>query len=361
MATTFWRLAGLTENLEILIEDGEAIRFTHGDVTVLLGERPTLIVAQLEVDAPESVYELLRARAEFLEAAPSERQAAHEKVPSTRDVLRALAEIGMGKREATEFPSTPLSPEEIQWLVGSDDLREFTVGIRHRLEYPAFRVLQLSRWLGGLASASLPEAGQVFQWSIDGAVWHSAPTSDDPQFIGEGEFVLDDRWPDVLQTFISHEHIAEPLAWQVFHEAVALRFRSPRAAFVLALTAVEVGIKLLPGSLSPSSSEAWLALEIQTPHLDKLLYGYVPLLTEKRVTGKPKEAIPNKLRQRLVAASALRNKLVHSNEPPPRDEVVAEVLDDVYNFLYLLDWFSGTEWATIRVSPEWRNAYDAPD
>jgi hypothetical protein len=63
VATAFWLLAGLTDNLEILIGGGEAIRFTHGDVTVLLAERPTLIVAQLEMDAPESVYELLRARA----------------------------------------------------------------------------------------------------------------------------------------------------------------------------------------------------------------------------------------------------------------------------------------------------------
>jgi hypothetical protein len=360
VATTFWRLAGLADDLEILIEGGEAIRFTHGDVTVLLGERPTLIVAQLEIGVPESVYELLRARAEFLEAAP-ERQAAPEQVPSTQEVLRALSEVGMGKRDATEFPSRRLSPAELQWLVGSDDLRELTVSIRHRLEYPAFRVLQLSRWLGGLASASLPETGQVFQWSLDGEMWHEAPTSDEPQFIGEGELVLDDRWPDVLQTLISHEHIAEPLAWQVFHEAVALRFRSPRAAFVLALTAIEVGIKLLPGALSPSGSEAWLALEMPTPRLDKLMSGYLPLLTERRVTGKPKEAIPSKLRRRLVTASELRNKLVHGNEPPPRDEVLAEALDDVYNFLYLLDWFSGTEWALIRVSDEWRDSYDTPD
>lgn len=366
---TTWRLAGLAENLDLEFEGGDAIAVTHGEITVAVVPQrgDALVVAELSVEAPGVVLERLRSRAEAEERMGSDGSRSVERNGTAEVLRRALDDSGLGGQVHRSLPSgAELSLEQLDWLVGAGEVAQYATSLRHRLEYPGFRFVQLVRWIGGLSSASLPKAGQALFWSLDLKTWHEAPSeAEDTSVFGEFDFVLDGQWPTLLEKLVQNENLAEPLAWQIFHEAVELRYRSPRAAIVMALTAAEVGTKLLPSSLSPSASEGWLALEMPTPPMEKLIGGYLPLLTDKRVVTKGKqprqeEAIPKGLRDRLVKASSRRNKLVHSNELSPADEEVNRTLADVYEYLYLLDWFSGQEWAMRRVSDDCREAYGLP-
>lgn len=340
---TWWRLVVSPENLYLEIDaDEEPIRLSHGDLSVTIDASGTQahIEAEVEVATPPSVSQRLRQHVER-----------RKKPPENRVVS------GEGAEPLLISPSA----EEVAWVIGPSDVREFATDIKHRLEYSTTRVVQMLRWLGDLSSATL--TGETsFYWSLDGRTWYEAPPEEQrPDVEGEFELLLTEPWVELLQALLREEQLAEPIAWQVFYEAVALLFETPRAAYVLALTAAELGVKMLPTSVSTSESESWLAVEMPSPPMDKLLGGYLPRLTPKRVAqGKPDEAIPRKLRKIIEEASKRRNKIVHSNELPPSVEETVATINAVHDLLYLLDWFSGQDWAIQWVSPEWRKAYDLP-
>lgn len=326
MTTTSWRLVVSPKNLDLEREGDDLIRLTHGEIAVVLDTSggSARIIVEVDVETPPGVYERLQ------------QHVAGDGAPLTG--------------------AAGLSLEQVTWLVGPEDVLQFAADIRHRLKYSALRVMQILRWLGDLTFVSFSGEGELC-WSLDGQTWHEAPEEQEPHVYGEPDLFVSEQWRDVLQELTRQEHVAEPLAWQIFHDAVSLLSESPRAAYVLALSAVEVGLKLLPASVSKSDSESWLAIEMPSPPMEKLLLGYLPRLTKKRVAGKPKEAIPPKLREKLKKASERRNKLVHTSEPPPTVEETAQILNATHDLLYLLDWFCGHEWAISHVSAEWLKEY----
>lgn len=331
--TTFWRLTGTTEFF--VLEPKDAIfEFVHGEISLSLklGGDDAEVIAEVEVDTPKVVYGRLYQRAQAETSARTKPRSAAGRV---------------------------LSRAEVEWF-SDDDVRRFAIDKKHRPEYALFRFVQVVRWTHDLVWASLPRTGQRLEWSLDHQEWHDTPPDiDDSPTIGEWDLQVEEGWSSALQGLLQAEYFAEPLAWEIFHQAVALRYRSPRASVVLALSAFEIGTKLL-SKLSPSDSERWLALEVPAPPPEKLLAGYLPLLTEKRISGSTDTVIPPALRRRLVEASKLRNKLLHGKETDPKDQVVAKVLEDVHDYLYLLDWISGNEWALEFVSREWRTCYEPP-
>ena len=149
--------------------------------------------------------------------------------------------------------------------------------------------------------------------------------------------------------------LVEPVARQILIEAVSLRHENPRAAYVIAFAAAEIGIKQFAIQRS-QPSEAWLIDTGPSPSMAKLLTGYLPRLTETRTSDRA-APIPKHLLKRLDRAMEKRNDLTHTEEPPPSTEEVAELLSSVNDLLYLLDWFAGQEWALAHLSEETRAAY----
>jgi hypothetical protein len=79
----------------------------------------------------------------------------------------------------------------------------------------------------------------------------------------------------------------EPLARQVFREAWSHIGVNPRSALVIGVSAAEVGLRGLIGTLIPDAK--WLVEEIQTPPVGKILRKFLPTLRVKArwVDGRP--------------------------------------------------------------------------
>lgn len=225
------------------------------------------------------------------------------------------------------------------------------------------------RWFFGLGTPAIPLKRERLGWSLDGEHWDVAPRRyAEPTLFSENALAgieLDAEGLGAVQAFLNADEISEPLARQILLEAAALQSDNPRAAVVLAVAAAEIGVKVFAASSSTSASEAWLLQELQSPPLGKLIRAYVPRFTNERTIERQKDngkqAVPAALRRTLDDAVEVRNKLVHRGEPPPAEEVVAEILAAVNDLLYLLDWFQGHAWAFGRLSDQTQAVYAAPD
>jgi hypothetical protein len=174
-------------------------------------------------------------------------------------------------------------------------------------------------------------------------------------FGGEGRD-LTEHTRELFQEALDDDALFEPLARQIFLEAVALQEDEPRAAFVLALVAAEVGLKQFAIRETPRPSEQWLLDETaHSPSFRKLLKEYLPRATERRTTDG--RIVPSHLQEALGYATDTRDNIVHRGVDAPGEEKVAEVLAAVNDFLYLLDWLAGHQWAYGWLTTETQAAF----
>ena len=200
---------------------------------------------------------------------------------------------------------------------------------------------------------------EQFEWSIDRTTWHLAPSrEEDYQTFGEPGQYLDARAFGAVQALMEDPQTVEPVARQILLEAVALYDANPRAALVLAVAAAEIGVRDAAQALAGDRlSEQWLLSRRSAPTIDEFLTGYLPLVTHIRTNDEGSTVVPERLRLHLRDAATLRNKAVHRGQRPPSAAYVSQPVGTVNDLLYLLDWFSGHEWAATRLSSSTRSAY----
>ena len=203
---------------------------------------------------------------------------------------------------------------------------------------------------------------QELQWSLDGETWYSAPRHHHDQSFFTATDGVREITPEsmpAIQTLLDYEEFEEPLARQLLVEGGALAYSNPRAAWVLAIAAAEVGIKTF--AAKGSQSEAWLITEMQSPSLLRLIRDYLPLRVEAEKWSDVSTPVPKAMRRTLQDGAETRNRIVHQGATTPAYNDVVELLQTVNDFLYLLDWFSGHEWVWVHIRPETAQAWSTRD
>jgi hypothetical protein len=147
--------------------------------------------------------------------------------------------------------------------------------------------------------------------------------------------------------------LSSPIADEIMREAFGLMDSNPRAAVVLAVSAVEARFRSLVADLVPDA--AYLVEQLQTPPLEQLLVNYLPTLPFN-TDVRPGFAIPTELRKQFSKAVSLRNKLVHRGAAAPSVGQTADALESAAELVRLFDYLSGQSWAIEWVSQETRKA-----
>jgi hypothetical protein len=150
----------------------------------------------------------------------------------------------------------------------------------------------------------------------------------------------------------------EPLARQVFREAWNQIVVNPRSALVIGVSAAEVGLRGLIGSLIPDAK--WLVDEIQTPPVGRILRKFLPTLPVKAkwADGRP-ITLPSELIKLIEKAFVHRNAVVHVGAPPPSRKELVIMLRAIRDFLWICDVYLGERWAMEHVSLETKKYWQA--
>jgi hypothetical protein len=221
-------------------------------------------------------------------------------------------------------------------------------------------LVQLLRWVFGSLGPARPLGAAKLSLSLDREHWYLTPGRDDDPYLEVSGYVrLDESAVDSLSDVWRSGETVEPVARQILLEAIDLHLGNPRAAFILAVAAAEVGVKQFAAGRSGSLSEAWLLEETQSPALDRLLRSYVVRLTEKRT--RDGRAVPAAMVRTFKEAMRKRNHLIHRGDVPPTQAELVNLVVTVNDLLYLLDWFDGQDWAFARLQEDTQAAYPEID
>jgi len=215
------------------------------------------------------------------------------------------------------------------------------------------RTIATLRWRGNVEFGSHnPFSSRGVQWSTDGEFWHPAPLNLQSRLEVRRHLEASTQMlSDVVRMVGNGSN--EPLHHNLFREAWQQRHTNPRSALVIGLGAAELAVKYYIGVLVPDAE--WLATNLPTPPLNKMLVEYLPKLKARcSFDGKVKPP-PARILERLKEGVSIRNRVIHGGAPTPSTDKIEEILGAVRELLWLLDFYSGFDWALDFLSTETRS------
>ena len=149
---------------------------------------------------------------------------------------------------------------------------------------------------------------------------------------------------------LSDSDKVEPLSHELLREAIGASETAPRSAFLIAVAALEAGIKSHIAKAVPEAE--WLLDTGPSPPVHKMLRQYIPLLHQGRsedVSFWPKFNGSIKDVEDLMS---YRNTLAHTGKMPKMKKSMRKYVQAISDILYGLDVLAGNEWAKERVHHE---------
>jgi hypothetical protein len=320
--------------------NGYQLNFTPG-TTLLVDESRNLSVSlHRPLDAegkPKLTMILLQVLAEM---------------PPPPKAEKALREL-FGNLEAADLiRQASATPMGMPFEQLPNTLQDFGSSLFSELADVAIDTFELIRWRLDVTGPVGPYKSLSLDWSDDQENWYVFPRHItlkisatihrrlSPQIVGE------------LESMAS-VGAKEPLAHSLLREAVvAANGRSWASALVMAMTALEIGVKDTVGVLAPDA--AWLGQNSPSPPVVKMLSEYLPHL-RPRLLIADKVLVPTpRLINILKKATTVRNETVHAGKREVNRDLVQDTLTAVSDILWILDFYSGNSWALSRLAPETR-------
>jgi hypothetical protein len=251
---------------------------------------------------------------------------------------RTRLEYSLPNGQRTHLPALSELPEFF---------RSYWSGISAELDDIAKRTVLTLRWRLSGRGSHQPFSSRGFHWSRSGEFWHPAPpditvkvTMFPPLQISQGAA---DEVADVVRSGHS-----EPLHHALFREAWYQRRANPRSALIIGMAAAEIAAKHCIGSLVADAQ--WLATNLPTPPLVRILTEYMPTLPAKQTFNGQVKSPPKTMLESLKKGVTVRNSVTHAGATAPGATSVDEILTAVRDVLWLVDYYSGAAWAVDYLS-----------
>ena len=249
-------------------------------------------------------------------------------------------------------PTSDFLPEELQTLC---------VSAGRELQQHAVRFVQLLRWLekadGPDRIFSHEDPRFRLYWKTSQESYHSVPWPKQGSMVFEmrGGLTWSDEDKQALSRLWGNVGRGEPLGHQLLREAKEIAEHSPRSAFLICYSALEVGLKQHIAACAPDAG--WLAMEVPTPPLSNILKNFLPKIhSEKedfRNWGQASSVF--KLIQKFGED---RNRLAHRGEGASASASLADYLRTTSDLLFAFDVLEGHAWAKAHVSLEFGELLD---
>jgi hypothetical protein len=261
------------------------------------------------------------------------------------------------------LPKTPEELEVHQEIRGHDgapirlpayehfpqQFRSFVEGVRRELDNQARRTVSVLSWRMNHLGPHNPISTRGMEWSFDGTFWYAMPSN-----LHVRMKILPTLRPtaslsaDVTALVNSGER--GPIYHDLFREAWQQYESNPRSALVVGIAAAELAMKRCIATLVPGAE--WLAINVPTPPLVRMLREYLPKLPARCSIGGQVKSPPDSVLKTILKGVTIRNELSHAGTEPPSIDTVEDILRSVRDVLWLLDYYCGYEWALSFVRSE---------
>jgi hypothetical protein len=292
----------------------------------------------------------------------------------TRRPAEALRDLTQGLLPADSTPEKEFAPEikdrrlpesgrGLRFSELPNPLRDFIRNVTHELASTATEIFELIRWrraMPGPVEALWVRRIEGIEWCDEAGNWHRLPP-DIQWSVGDARILPRSTNEEIadLQAMAACG-IREPLAHALLRQALrASGQREYASALVMAVTALEIGVKHLVGTLIPRAE--WLALRAPSPPVVDMLRDYLPTIPAHESIGGYVASPPAEILKTLKDAVFARNVTVHRGPEELKQDFIARVLDAVVNVLWMCDYFTGQKWAYQNLSEQMRSALPIPE
>jgi hypothetical protein len=235
-----------------------------------------------------------------------------------------------------------------------ESFRSFIQTVMGELHDFSVRTVSVLRWRDNNLGPHDPISTRGLHWSLDENFWHAAPN--DIQFRvwveGPSPRISDQLRMEVEQMVRTGGRA--PLHHDVFREAWGQRSRNRRSALVIGMAAAELAVKHCIATLVPDAE--WIATNLPTPPLVRMVSEYLPMLPARCKLNGQVKSLPEPVLESLRKGVSVRNQLSHAGDSHFSDEVMEDILGAVHDLLWLVDYYSGAQWALDFLRPETRAA-----
>jgi hypothetical protein len=235
-----------------------------------------------------------------------------------------------------------------------------------KLADAAKKFIKTLRWRLDIPGEHHSLKSECMRFSVDSIQWNPVPTGG-PSLTLQEIYVakrLDEEACNQLVPFWVGG--GEPFYHELFREAWEQRRNNPRSAILIGIAAAESALKQCIAKLVPDAE--WLMQELQSPPIDKIMKDYFPRLLKNNNLNNI-AVIPEVICTEIKTGVVVRNKISHTGEIPEkvsdgglnkklqpyRDNLpqkTEELLFNILDLLWLLDYYGGHEWALHHVREE---------
>jgi hypothetical protein len=236
----------------------------------------------------------------------------------------------------------------------SESFRSFIQTVQEELHNFSVRTVSVLRWRENNLGPHDPIGTRGLHWSLDGKFWHVAPNNITFRISVEGPSqIISDQLRMEVEQMVRTGHRA-PLHHDVFREAWEQRSRNRRSALVIGMAAAELAMKHCIATLVPDAE--WIATNLPTPPLVRMVREYLPRLPARCTLNGQVKSLPKDVLDSLEKGVSIRNRLSHAGDSHLSNEVMEDILGAVHDLLWLVDYYSGAQWAFYFLRPETRAA-----
>ena len=231
------------------------------------------------------------------------------------------------------IPSLSLMPQPFQG---------FARQLNEELHAAASIAVGLLRWRSRTLGSPRPFSSRGTSWSEDGEHWHRLPAMTYAELGGGTRLELRPETAAELQS-LSQSDSVEPLGHVLFREAWSQRQVNPRGSLLVAMTALEVGVKQYVTHCVPQAE--WLMDNVPSPPVVRMLSEYLPQLVPPfEAPGLSPFAADDPVIGALRKAATMRNRATHTGADVSRHDL-RQTLRAVRVILWRLDEARGHAWA----------------
>jgi hypothetical protein len=226
-----------------------------------------------------------------------------------------------------------------------EGFRSFASQVDGELNEAIRDVFGLLRWRSRTLGPRAPFSSRGTEWSLDGEVWEPLPRDTSLELLASARLQFTEEATGELQRLLAAGE-TEPLAHELFREAWSQRRSNPRSSMLVAMTALEVGIKQYISACVPKAT--WLAENAPMPPVVAMLREYVPTLEPPG--GSATGPFPDDVLAAIKVAVNIRNQLAHLGAEIAPERLLT-TLRAVRNILWTFDEARGHRWARAHRFP----------
>lgn len=210
------------------------------------------------------------------------------------------------------------------------------------------KALDICKWRTGILAhhKSIRSGLGGVEWALEGDSWQncSSWSIDSLSTVSVATPFSSKVWKDVCR--LTCKDTGANIAHEILREAWSLRYDSQRSALILAVSALEVGVKEFIADIVPNSE--WLCFESPTPPVVRILKEYLPQMPVRaRFAEKP--VIPSHYLDGIKKMVMKRNRIAHRGASIDLNRNLTDSIIMIQSTLYLLEFYRGHSWALHQV------------